>query len=474
MQVSTQIQEEKVISFESFEQNSEEFISEVIRIDSEVADIVKQRKEEFYRAYSYLKPESEKDWKEKAADWLKSVGEWCKEQWTEMFISTVIVMGAVLTIVAVIGSGGLALVPMLTALSMTLRTSVTEWTSVISDRLYSFGELYSSLVTKFVNEGKNYKLTDFKDTDIDYDAIEELEKSYGFTEEEALLLYEAIEKLGKSCGYERDSAAYINYVYGTLSALCISYDATRWRMTAATPNLFQAKNRLYVAGFNSQQILDLQVLINLQHGDFSDETLMKNEIDITKSTFCNETHADMMARCADQNNDFSHQTIQITAFACLDMMLEEDYILPGPWAVALFNSSDFQHSYTKYEISFKGDIDSGRYSEADFQSDVDAINIYSRIRNDNESSLNKIWTEYYREIELGNTNRAKEFFRNLGDGEEDIGIIELDHILQKETFGSTYIQNGNNMSKEDIDKANSIFVQWVFSEYYGFEYEFPN
>ena len=95
------------------------------------------------------------------------------------------------------------------------------------------------------------------------------------------------------------------------------------------------------------------------------------------------------------------------------------------------------------------------------------------MRDDNESSLSKIWTGYYQEIELGDTNRATEFFRNLGDGEEDIGIIELDYILRKETYGSEYIQNGNGMNKEDIDKANKLFIQWIFSEYYGFEYEFP-
>lgn len=243
-------------------------------------------------------------------------------------------------------------------------------------------------------------------------------------------------------------------------------------MAALTPNLFQTKSRLYAAGLSSQQILDLQVLINLQHGDFSDETLKKHKIDIKKSTFCNETHADMLARCSDQNNDFSHQTIQITAFACQDMMLEEYYILFEPWAIALFNSSDFKHSYAKYEISFKGDIDSGRYSEADFQSDVDAINIYNRMRDDNESSINKIWTEYYQEIELGKANRAAEFFRNLGGGEDNTGIVQLDHILKKETFGSVYIQNGNDMAKEDIDKAKEMFVRWIFSEYHGLENEF--
>ena len=203
LQVSTQIQDEKLMSLESFEQNCEEFISEVIHIDSEVADIVKLRKEEFYGAYSYLKPEIEKDWKEKAADWFESVGDWCKEHWKELLITVVIVIGAVLAIAAVICSGGLALVPMLTALLTTLGVSAAmattiatvasltiagiaivstlgssalnivdtwcdmsenstfkswqtamNWISIISNGLYSIGAIYNSLTAKLANVGK--------------------------------------------------------------------------------------------------------------------------------------------------------------------------------------------------------------------------------------------------------------------------------------------------------------------------------
>ena len=203
LQVSTQIQDEKYMAFESLEQNCEEFMSEAVRIDSEVANIVKQRKEEFYGAYSYLKPEIEKDWKEKAADWFESVGDWCKEHWKELLITVVIVIGAVLAIAAVICSGGLALVPMLTALLTTLGVSAAmattiatvasltiagiaivstlgssalnivdtwcdmsenstfkswqtamNWISIISNGLYSIGAIYNSLTAKLANVGK--------------------------------------------------------------------------------------------------------------------------------------------------------------------------------------------------------------------------------------------------------------------------------------------------------------------------------
>ena len=166
---------------------------------------MKQRKEGFYGAYSYLKPQSEKGWKEKAADW-------CKEHWKELLITVVIVIGAVLAIVAVICSGGLALVPMLTALLTTLGVSAAmattiatvasltiagiaivstlgssalnivvtwcdmsenstfkswqtamNWISIISNGLYSIGAIYNSLTAKLANVGKGGTYTDLDD-----------------------------------------------------------------------------------------------------------------------------------------------------------------------------------------------------------------------------------------------------------------------------------------------------------------------
>ena len=123
----------------------------------------------------------------------KKVGEWCKEHWKEILITVTIVIWAVLAIVAVVASGGLALVPLLTttlttfgisagtALTIATVTSYTvaaiailstlesstlniidtwwnidnsvfntfqnilNWTSTISNCFYSIGSIYSSV-----------------------------------------------------------------------------------------------------------------------------------------------------------------------------------------------------------------------------------------------------------------------------------------------------------------------------------------
>ena len=131
IQASAQTQENRIAALESFQANSEEFICEVIQIDNDVADTVNQNKENFYKQYAYLKPDSEKNWLQIA---LEDAGEWCEEHWKELVMTVVIVAGAVLAVVAVVCTGGVALAPMLaagfTALGVASGTALTAATVI--------------------------------------------------------------------------------------------------------------------------------------------------------------------------------------------------------------------------------------------------------------------------------------------------------------------------------------------------------
>ncbi len=98
IQASSQTQEQKIASLETFQQNSEQFIEDTARIDSDVADVIKQWKDDFYDKYNYLKPDYEKGKLEKlwndCKSGLKSAGDWCKEHW-KLLATIVIVVIAV-------------------------------------------------------------------------------------------------------------------------------------------------------------------------------------------------------------------------------------------------------------------------------------------------------------------------------------------------------------------------------------------
>jgi hypothetical protein len=114
IQASSQTQERKIALLETFSNNCEQFITDTIGIDREVADIVKKRKDDFYDKNSYLKPECEKDkleiWLENRWNDLKTADEWCKEHW-KLVVTVAIVVAAVVLILTGVGGilGAMAL-----------------------------------------------------------------------------------------------------------------------------------------------------------------------------------------------------------------------------------------------------------------------------------------------------------------------------------------------------------------------------
>ena len=101
---STQTQEDKIESLESLKENISEYISDVVRIDGDVADVINKSKNDFYEKYEYLKPDIEKSWLEEKVD---NACEWCKENWqsiVSVFVTIVIVVGIVILSISTFGT----------------------------------------------------------------------------------------------------------------------------------------------------------------------------------------------------------------------------------------------------------------------------------------------------------------------------------------------------------------------------------
>ena len=190
IQASTEIQEQKAESLEAFRRKTEEFAADAVRIDEDAAAVINQSKEDFYNKYNYLKPDAEKNFLE---EWFDNAAEWCAEHWQEIAATAAIIVGAALAVAAVVATGGAALVPLLTSLltavgvsagtAVTAATiisftvagiavvstvgssalniadtwgnfdnpvfntlqSVLNWTSMISNGLYSVGSIYNGI-----------------------------------------------------------------------------------------------------------------------------------------------------------------------------------------------------------------------------------------------------------------------------------------------------------------------------------------
>ncbi|RHO73926.1 hypothetical protein DW062_13685 [Clostridium sp. AF43-10] len=63
--------------------------------DNSASSEISRAKKDFYKQYSYLKPDCEKtDW-EKFCEGLKKVGQWCKDHWKEIVLVIEIVVAVV-------------------------------------------------------------------------------------------------------------------------------------------------------------------------------------------------------------------------------------------------------------------------------------------------------------------------------------------------------------------------------------------
>jgi hypothetical protein len=109
IKTSSQTQELKATSLDTISNKCEDFIADTAHIDSDVADVVNQRKDDFYNNYYYLKPDCEKNiWEKYIKDNAIAAWDWCKENWkTALKILVVIVLVAVSIVLLCTGVGGI-------------------------------------------------------------------------------------------------------------------------------------------------------------------------------------------------------------------------------------------------------------------------------------------------------------------------------------------------------------------------------
>ena len=92
---SSQTQEQQIAGLEATQREVDEFINLTVNRDSSASSEISRSKKDFYKQYSYLKPDCEKtDW-EKFCEGLKKVGQWCKDHWKEIVLVIEIVAAVV-------------------------------------------------------------------------------------------------------------------------------------------------------------------------------------------------------------------------------------------------------------------------------------------------------------------------------------------------------------------------------------------
>ena len=301
-----------------------------------------------------------------------------------------------------------------------------------------------------------------------------MEVSYGFSPEQAALIKKTYSKVKDEYGKNMTNVELANKFWGMVASLCINYDAKRWHMVANTDKHADVMKELRKLGLTEQEVLDLVVLINNQHGEVSEARFKEFGIDAGKSKYSDKAFQDYWNASDGYHKDFAHEAISLAIMSneidpddiSLWSMLEGVFTHKGAFVRSLIDignaSKETGKIYTNFEANFKGDIDSTRYDEGDFASDLDAISTYYDISKKGGEPFNA-FVSYNSDVYKGTKNRAMEFLNALGDGSEGVGWWVLLDVLDAETYGSEYIRQEH--TKEELDKANAAFLSFLVKEY---------
>ena len=168
--------------------------------------------------------------------------------------------------------------------------------------------------------------------------------------------------------------------------------------------------------------------------------------------------------------DYSHEAVQLSTFTGQawgdrDLSKISGWLELSAHIISTYINSmrveDVYINTEKYESSFKGDVDSRRYDDTDFNSDLDAMNVYDRIvKNGNVDNVFLIQPQYNRQIFKNEVNRVNEFYKSLGDGNQENGEAVLNYLIEHDTFGGKYLkeelrwdllwQDTNRKAKDDF------------------------
>ena len=273
--------------------------------------------------------------------------------------------------------------------------------------------------------------------------IDDFKNSYGLDEETALALYNLQQGILERAEREGWSNEQVIYEYNRLVASFVPDNFvgktpwSRWKGIAGT---VEAKERDRLCR---------------KYG------LLGTDIKLLDHTIVEQHPNDSLPK------DLAHEAIQLAAFT------EQSWGFDLPSVVHLISTivntgrinigtttASIPVPMEQYEISFKGDIDSRKYGNRDFNSDLDPINSYYLMK---EADLNDIFTvqaDYNRKIDANELNRVQEFYGVIGDGDVDKGKRLAEFIVRDDSsFGHQFITWGQ--SKEVKKKHQDAFLDYL-------------
>lgn len=283
--------------------------------------------------------------------------------------------------------------------------------------------------------------------------VDSLETAYGLDKETALLLYKLQQAILKKALAEDWSKDRVIYEYNRLVASPVYGERATWNGIAGTLR-WEKSSQLGVAlqGYGLS-LLEITQLI----------TKIEEQQEPGKNKSHKELAHEAVYLAAVTEESWKHQRL----------VTKNDWVALVAHLISSMGNTirigDIDVPTEQYESSFRGDINSGRYDDTDFNSDLDAINLYRQMMADEVtvSNLFLVQADYNQAIQANDLNRVQTFYENLGQGDVEKGKEFLAYLLEHDTIGGNFIKY-EGIKLETFMGGDSPEYEEVVKDFYDY------
>lgn len=296
--------------------------------------------------------------------------------------------------------------------------------------------------------------------------IQSLIDQYGFTDEQAKLIYHAYKQYEKNCIVNKQSKTNkqkMNEFFSNLAALYEGY-GTNFDFyldfevkTSKSSEIIENPSKV-IEDAKENYDHNVKDNVNKIKGNFtafnmlgtnpSTEEAIKffNKLGV-KGKALQEAINGQHFSCKDnEKRDFVHE--------CAIIAVMSDTYNVKKWGLGI---EDINAA-----IGYKGDVYSGSMDIDDKMSDVEAYNLYYRMKNCEDGNIWDVMTEYNIGVEKGSINGSKEFLEHFGKGDADKGLEKLKEELSEENLLTNILSKG--VEDEDIENTKNDFLDYISKE----------
>lgn len=232
-----------------------------------------------------------------------------------------------------------------------------------------------------------------------------------------------------------------------IASISTAYNSKMWQIAGGTVSLEEAIKKLKQMGYSDEEIKVFQSRLRDNH--IGEDKINENDFvhamgSLSVMLYPN-IFTDLMMRFGTSSNSIKS--------------LEHIRDINVGFISLEFIASLFKGELDKNAAAtYRGDIASGSLGVQDVRADIDALNIYYRLKNNPKLSMSQVVEQYAKDLQNGG-NRAEEIARHLGNGDLEKGKKKFYEEIHKpiDDMGNFTLKIQANADNKKVEEATKDF-----------------